>query len=103
MQGLQRLHGEACDPSASEGCGRTFDEARHLAAVARTLSSAREAAARGDHAEALRWLSMLDAIGHELSPGDQRMRAEWRSVLAARSAAKPASRPPAQRSRAHGH
>jgi len=52
--------------------------------VARTLSSARESAARGDYADALSWLSMLDAIGHELSRADERLREAWRRIITAR-------------------
>jgi hypothetical protein len=69
---------------------RASNDARHEAAVARTLSSAREAGARGDHADALAWLAMLEAIGQELSREDQRLREKWRATLAGRSQAPPA-------------
>jgi hypothetical protein len=64
------------------------DGARHEAAVARTLSSAREAAARGDHADALAWLAMLEAIGHEFSREDEHLRESWREILAAHAHAR---------------
>ena len=39
---------------------------RHLAAVASTLSWAEEAAERGDYAEALAWLTTVEAVDGEL-------------------------------------
>jgi hypothetical protein len=39
-------------------------EPKHQQAVARTLRWADEAAERGDHFEALSWLSTLEAVGH---------------------------------------
>jgi hypothetical protein len=57
---------------------------RHRAAVAQTLSSARASAARGDYMDALSWLSMLDAIGHELSDEDEQLRVQWQQIIAAR-------------------
>jgi hypothetical protein len=65
------------------------DPVRHRAAVARTLSWAREAADRGDHADALAWLLTLDAIGYEFSQEDQRLRDAWRRILASRPVAHP--------------
>jgi hypothetical protein len=41
-------------------------EAKHLAAVARTLQWADESAERGDHCDAVAWLETLEAIGDEL-------------------------------------
>lgn len=61
------------------------DQSTHRAAVAQTLSWAHVAAARGDYADALAWLATLDAIGHELSRDDERLREAWRGVLAART------------------
>ncbi len=65
------------------------DSKAHRAAVAQTLSWARAAAARGDHADALAWLATLDAIGHPLSREDQYRRAAWRDALVARCPAEP--------------
>ena len=42
--------------------------AKHLAAVARTLRWADESAARGDYADALRWVETIEALGDPLPP-----------------------------------
>ncbi len=52
-------------------------EARHQAAVARSLGWAHESAARGDYADALSWMLTLDAVGHTLAATDQSARADW--------------------------
>lgn len=80
---VQSRPGEEPDPEEPD----PEEPDRHRAAVARTLASARESAARGDYADALSWLSMLDAIGQELSDEDEGLRAEWRGIVAARPAA----------------
>jgi hypothetical protein len=57
-------------------------EAKHLAAVARTLQWADESAERGDHFDAIAWLETLEAIGDEL-PGDYEIRRDsWSAQLA---------------------
>lgn len=56
-------------------------EARHDAAVERTLLTAREAAGCGDYQDALAWLAMLEAIGHPLSAGERSMQERWRAML----------------------
>lgn len=61
-------------------------EERHRAAVARTLCSARESAARGDHRDALAWLATLEAIGHKFSREELRLREAWRAILVSESA-----------------
>jgi hypothetical protein len=55
----------------------------HLAAVARTLTWAEESAARGDHSDALAWMSVLEAIGEDLSGEYATKRRAWRRALAA--------------------
>ena len=55
--------------------------ARHERAVAQTLGWADEAAARGDHGDALGWLKVLDAIGEQLSQDYQSKRESWRLSL----------------------
>jgi hypothetical protein len=58
------------------------DRDRHLAAVARSLGWARESAARGDYADALGWVRVVDAIPDEYEAERQ----AWLSVLAANRA-----------------
>jgi len=63
-------------------CHRPLDSAaRHEQAVAQTLEWADEAAARGDHADALAWLNTVEAVGDGLSPDYESRRAQWRTVL----------------------
>jgi hypothetical protein len=54
---------------------------KHECAVTRTLTWAEEAAASGDHADALAWLETLVAAGHSLSGEYQRKREAWRLAL----------------------
>jgi hypothetical protein len=58
------------------------DSDRHLAAVTRSLGWAAESAARGDYADALGWLRVIEAIGDEVSHEYQAKRREWRAALA---------------------
>lgn len=53
-------------------------------AVAKTFSAARESAARGDYADALAWLALLDAIGHRLSQHELSLRERWRTAFDSR-------------------
>jgi hypothetical protein len=55
---------------------------RHLAAVARSLGWAQEAAERGDYADALGWIRAVEATGAQLSPANHVQRLEWSSALA---------------------
>jgi hypothetical protein len=55
---------------------------RHLAAVARTFGWAEEAAARGDYAEALSWVQVVQAIGDQIPIEYQTKRRAWFSALA---------------------
>ena len=57
-------------------------EAKHLAAVARTLQWADESAERGDHFNAVAWLETLEAIGDELPGIYQVRRDSWSAQLA---------------------
>ncbi len=71
---------------ACPGCQRPLDAgARHALAVAQTRRWADQAAARGDHAEALAWLKTVEAVGERLSADDEDKRAQWGSALRERS------------------
>jgi hypothetical protein len=62
------------------------DRDRHLAAVARSLGWARESAARGDYADALGWVRVVEAIGDAIPDEYEAERQAWLSVLAANRA-----------------
>jgi hypothetical protein len=64
---------------------------RHLAAVARTFSWAEEAAARGDYADALSWVQVVQAIGDLIPIEYQTKRRAWLSALAGNRARNEAS------------
>jgi hypothetical protein len=55
---------------------------RHLAAVARSFGWAEEAAARGEYAEALSWVQVVQAIGDLIPIEYQTKRRAWLSALA---------------------
>jgi hypothetical protein len=55
---------------------------RHRNAVAMSLSRAEEAAARGDHADALSWLDVVEATGDELREEYRAKRRQWLATLA---------------------
>jgi hypothetical protein len=57
-------------------------DAKHLAAVARTLQWADDSAERGDHFDALAWLDTLEAIGDELPEVYEIRRDSWSAQLA---------------------
>ena len=59
---------------------------RHLAAVARSLGWARESAARGDYADALGWVRVVEAIGDAIPHEYEAKREMWLSALAANQA-----------------
>ena len=59
---------------------------RHLAAVARSLGWARESAARGDYADALGWVRVVEAIGDAVPHEYEAKRQAWLSALAANRA-----------------
>jgi hypothetical protein len=61
----------------------TLDSDRHLAAVARSLGWALESAARGDYADALGWVRVVEAIGDPIPPEYEVKRQAWLSALAA--------------------
>jgi len=50
---------------------------RHRAAVRRSLGWAQESAGRGDYADALGWIRVLEAIGEQLPPGYEAKRRAW--------------------------
>ena len=56
-------------------------EAKHLAAVARTLQWADEAAERGDNFDAIAWLETLEAIGDQLPEVYESRRRAWSARL----------------------
>ena len=56
---------------------------RHLAAVARSLGWARESAARGEHADAIGWVEVVEAIGDPIPHEYDAERQAWLSALAA--------------------
>jgi len=56
---------------------------RHRAAVRRSLGWAQESADRGDYADALGWIGVLEAIGEQLPPGYQAKRQAWDDQLVA--------------------
>jgi hypothetical protein len=58
-------------------------DARHLAAVTRSLQWADQAAEHGDHADAIAWLRALEAIGEELSAGYRIKLHAWLLALGA--------------------
>jgi hypothetical protein len=55
--------------------------AKHDRAVAQTLDWADEAAARGEHAEALAWLQTIEAVGDRLSDAYEQKRGHWQAAL----------------------
>jgi hypothetical protein len=57
---------------------------RHRAAVARTLQWADGCAARGEYADGLGWLAMIESLGDSLSPEYETKRRRWTAALAAR-------------------
>jgi hypothetical protein len=63
---------------------RAKREAKHRAAVATTLQWADEAAARGDHFDAVAWLGTLEAIGDKLPEVYEIRRDSWCAQLGAR-------------------
>lgn len=70
-------------------------EAKHLAAVARTLQWADESAERGDYLDALAWLDTVEAIGDELPEAYEDRRGSWslsEAVLATNETHRPTSR-----------
>ncbi len=54
---------------------------RHLVAVASSLGWAQESADRGDYADALGWIVVLEAIGEEIPDGYQTKREAWRRAV----------------------
>jgi hypothetical protein len=70
-------------------------EAKHLAAVARTLQWADEAAEHGDYLDAVLWLETLEAIGDKLPGVYESRRGAWSAQIArSRTTTKPPSHPP---------
>lgn len=61
--------------------------AQHLAAVRMSLGWADAAARAGDHADALHWLDVVEAVGDVLSAGYTAKRESWRRAVRGASAA----------------
>jgi len=57
-------------------------EAEHAAIIGRTLRWADDAAARGDYAEAVRWIETVRAVGHDLSDEYKEKHASWLNAVA---------------------
>jgi hypothetical protein len=57
-------------------------DSRHLAAVARSLRWADEAAERGEYRDALGWLQAVEAAGEKLSDAYQARRNAWLVAIA---------------------
>jgi hypothetical protein len=55
---------------------------RHRAAVESSLQRAREAADRGDYADAIAWVQVVQATGEEIPHQDQLQYQTWRDALA---------------------
>jgi hypothetical protein len=55
---------------------------QHLAALRTTLSWADRSAARGDYADALVWIDVVEATGHELPDEYRAKRETWLGVVA---------------------
>lgn len=60
--------------------------AQHLAAVRQSLTWADEAARAGDQADALHWLDVVEAVGHELPAEYATKRDAWRRAVHAAAA-----------------
>jgi hypothetical protein len=59
---------------------------RHNAAVARTLQWADGCAARGEYADGLGWLELVEQLGDTLPPEYESKRRRWEAALAPREA-----------------
>ena len=66
--------------------------AQHLEAVRMSLGWADAAALAGDHADALHWLDVVEAVGDVLSAGYTAKREAWRRALRGASAAEQPTR-----------
>jgi hypothetical protein len=64
-----------------EAAGRSAAD-RHTMAVRRSLEWAQDSADRGDYADALGWLGVLEAIGERLPAMYQTRRKAWVHALA---------------------
>lgn len=74
----------------SPGSPRLSEADRHRAAVSRSLRWALESADRGDYADALGWIDVVEAIGERIPSSHQTKRQAWCDALA-----KSRSQPPA--------
>jgi hypothetical protein len=75
-------HGEGRRISAQPGSDRISGPDRHLAAVTRSLGWAQESADRGDYADALGWVQVVEATGDLFSTAQRATHQVWRDALA---------------------
>ena len=71
---------------------RESPDDRHLAAVRRSLGWAEDAAQRGDYADALGWVRVVEAVGGPLPDIYITQRQAWACALAEHQASEGASR-----------
>lgn len=57
---------------------------RHQAAVRNSFGWAQDSADRGDYADALGWIDVLEAIGEDIPPDFQAKRRDWDRELIAK-------------------
>jgi len=69
--------------STAQPHSRKESDSKHLAAVARSLQWADEAAEREDYADALGWLQAVEAAGDELPHGYETKRHAWQLAVGA--------------------
>jgi len=73
--GPKRIDEDAASTSRASSNGQ------HLAAVARNLGWADESAARGDYADALGWIGVVEALGDPIPREYASKRRSWRAAL----------------------
>ena len=85
-----RVHGRFAEAPGRSGGSPVLADAphphlserdRHIAAVARSLGWARESAARGDYADALAWVQVVEAIGDPIPREYETKRQAWLAAL----------------------
>jgi hypothetical protein len=70
------------EPDMYNGAESSADRAeQHAAAVRMSLGWAQESADRGDYADALGWIGVLDAIGERIPPSYEAKRRSWDGEL----------------------
>jgi hypothetical protein len=69
--------------NSTPGAGRKSPTEHHRVAIARSLQWADEAAQDGNHADAMAWLRVIEAIGEELPHAYRIKQHAWRLALQA--------------------